>query len=89
VTTSAASSADVSAVSLPDTTGMPSERANSRAATLSPNSDSASAGGPTNIRPASSQRRANVAFSDRKPYPGWTQSQPVPTATAISASMSR
>ena len=35
--------------------------------TLSPTSSSTSAGGPTNVTPASAQARANAAFSDRKP----------------------
>lgn len=33
--------------------------------------------GPTKAMPSSSQRRANVAFSDRKPYPGWIASAPM------------
>lgn len=32
--------------------------------------------GPTKAMPSSSQRRANVAFSDRNPYPGWMTSTP-------------
>jgi hypothetical protein len=33
--------------------------------------------GPMNTSPASSQARANEAFSDRNPYPGCTASAPV------------
>lgn len=32
--------------------------------------------GPTKAMPSSSQRRANVAFSDKNPYPGWMASTP-------------
>jgi hypothetical protein len=34
-------------------------------------------GGPTNTMPAFSHAAANDAFSDRKPYPGWTASAPL------------
>lgn len=30
--------------------------------------------GPMKVMPSSAQRRAKVAFSDRKPYPGWMAS---------------
>ena len=45
-----------------------------RAATLSPSRSSTSGRGPTKAIPAAAQARANSAFSDRKPYPGWIAS---------------
>ena len=74
---------------IPSTMGTPSATASPRARTLSPNSSSVSGDGPTNVRPASAQRRANVAFSARNPYPGCTASQPEAVAAAMTSSMSR
>ena len=43
----------------------------------------ASGGGPMKTTAASSQARANTAFSDRNPYPGCTASAPVVRQTSI------
>lgn len=39
--------------------------------------------GPINVILCSSQIEANLAFSDKKPYPGWIASAPVISAAAI------
>src|ERR671911_108885 len=49
----------------------------------------AAPGGPTQTRSASSTARAKFAFSERKPYPGWTASAPLSFATATIFSMFR
>ena len=52
---------------VPASTGTEHRRARSRAATLSPKSSRTSGDGPTKTRPSSAHRRANAAFSARKP----------------------
>ncbi len=52
---------------IPGTMGTPCCAASARARTLSPSSSRLSGDGPTNVRPASAQRRANAAFSARNP----------------------
>ncbi len=48
-----------------------------------------SAGGPMKTRSLSSHIRTNSSFSARKPYPGWTASQPVVIAAAMTDWMLR
>ena len=56
----------------------------SLARVLKPIARIASAGGPTNLTPASAQASAKSAFSLRKPYPGWMASAPdLPAASTI------
>ncbi len=52
---------------VPGTIGTPASRMISRARVFEPIASMASAGGPTNTMPASSQARAKAAFSARKP----------------------
>jgi len=59
------------------------------AAILSPIRSITSGDGPTNTMPSPAHARANVAFSARKPYPGWTASQPVISAAASTLEMFR
>ena len=59
------------------------------AVTLSPIAAMVPGAGPTKISPASAQARANGAFSDRKPYPGWTAPAPVAVAAAMMRSPRR
>jgi hypothetical protein len=54
---------------------------------LSPIASIADAGGPTNTIPAAAQARANSAFSDKNPYPGWIASAPLRFAAASNASI--
>ena len=56
--------------------GTPAAFIRSRASVFEPIASIASGGGPIQVRPAASTARANVAFSARKPYPGWTASAP-------------
>ena len=58
-------------------TGTPAAAISALASILDPIASMASGGGPTQVSPASSTARAKAAFSDRKPYPGWTASAPV------------
>ncbi len=74
---------------VPGSTGTPSSAANASALPLSPKRSSTSACGPTNVSPAAEHRRANAAFSLRKPYPGWMASQPAATAVRTISSASR
>ena len=55
---------------VPATSGAPTCAAIFRAETLSPNAAIAAGGGPTQIKPASITACANLAFSERNPYPG-------------------
>ncbi len=65
----AASSASSSEASspVPGASGTPAASAAARAVCFAPKSSSCSGVGPTNTIPASSQRRANAASSERKP----------------------
>ena len=56
---------------------------------MSPSCSSTSGRGPTNVIPASAHARANCAFSDRNPYPGWTASTPTLFANPTILGMSR
>jgi hypothetical protein len=49
----------------------------------------ASGEGPIQVSPASMTARAKSAFSDRKPYPGWTASAPDCSARLEILSMTR
>ncbi len=60
-----------------------------RAPILEPMASIAAGGGPIQTSPASSQARANAAFSARKPYPGWIASAPLTRAASITRPMSR
>ena len=62
---------------VPGTASTPTDRAISRARSLSPSASMTADGGPTKTSPASSTARANAARSDRNPYPGWIASAPV------------
>jgi hypothetical protein len=70
---------------LPASSGMPKRSAFFRAVTLSPHARIASGGGPMNTTPQAPQRRANSAFSERKPYPGWIASAAVISAALMMA----
>ena len=52
---------------VPGTIGTPAACISSRARVFEPIASIADAGGPMKVTPASSSRRANVAFSARKP----------------------
>ena len=54
--------------------GTPDRCISAFAADLDPMTRIADAGGPIKVTPADTQASANSAFSDRKPYPGWTAS---------------
>ena len=71
-----AASTDFTGSVVPGTIGTPASFISSRARVFEPIASIASAGGPTNTMPASSQARAKAAFSARKPYPGWIASAP-------------
>ena len=71
------------------TTGTPASVIDRRAEILSPIRSIVSARGPMNVIPATSHFRANPAFSDRKPYPGWTASAPHFRAVSMILSTSR
>ena len=73
----------------PGTTGTPASMTLRRARVFSPISSIASGGGPMNRIPALAQARAKAAFSERKPYPGWTASARVALQAAITLSMTR
>ena len=77
------------APSEPGTTGMPSDLAASLAVTLSPISEMCAGFGPMKVRPCSSTIEAKVAFSLRKPTPGWMASAPVMVAAERMAGMLR
>ena len=74
---------------IPGSTGTPALAIMALAATLSPIAAMVSGAGPTKISPASAQARANAAFSDKNPYPGWTASAPVAVAAAMMRSPRR
>jgi hypothetical protein len=61
---------------LPGTTGTPASTATRRADVFSPIRARVSLLGPMKAIPRSSQACAKLAFSARKPYPGWTASAP-------------
>ena len=66
----------VIAPSDPGTIGSPESKANCLAETLFPIILITEAGGPTNSNPLFSTFSAKSGFSDKKPYPGWTPSEP-------------
>ena len=76
-------SISVTAPSEPGTVGTLAFIISSRAADLFPICSMTLDDGPMNLIPFSSQSAANAGFSDRKPKPGWTASQPVPSAASI------
>ena len=59
------------------------------ASILEPMASIAATGGPTQVSPAAITSRANPAFSDRKPYPGWIASAPAACAAAMTRSPRR
>ena len=67
---------------VPGMIGTPAAFIRSRASVFEPIASIAAGGGPIQTRPASSTARANVAFSARKPYPGWTASAPAFSAVS-------
>ena len=70
-------------------TGTPDATARARARSLSPNSASNSAGGPTNLIPAAAQARASAGDSLKNPQPGCSASARAVRAAAMTAAMSR
>lgn len=74
---------------VPGASGTPAASAAARAVCLAPKSSSWAAVGPTKTIPASSQRRANSASSERNPYPGWMAPAPVSFAARSTRSASR
>ena len=83
------SSASFTGSLVPGTSGAPTLVAMCRACTLSPRAMIASGEGPIQVRPASSTACAKSAFSERKPYPGWTASAPDCFAASMILSMTR
>ncbi len=78
------SSADRSTSVVPGTPTTPARWAASRELILSPMTSMASGGGPIQVTPAPEMARAKSAFSEKKPYPGWTPSAPErPTTSRI------
>ena len=69
--------------------GRPSSTAISLARTLSPIIERCSGEGPMKAMPCSSTMEANLAFSDRKPMPGWMASAPAMVAAEMMAGMFR
>jgi len=59
------------------------------AETLSPIIRIVSGRGPMKTNPLRSTRSAKSAFSERKPYPGWTASASVTSAALMTAGMFR
>ena len=53
------------------------------------NRSSTAAGGPMKVRPWARTASAKASSSERKPYPGWTASQPVIRAAEIRAGADR
>ena len=82
-------SASVATPSVPGTSGTPAARISAFARALSPVFSMTSAGGPMKTRSFSPQARTNAGFSDRNPNPGWTASQPVVSAAAITLAILR
>ena len=74
---------------VPGTIGTPASAISSRARVFEPIASIALAGGPMNVIPASSEACANLAFSARNPYPGWTASAPALPAVSNRRSMFR
>lgn len=64
-------------------TGTPAAAISRLASILEPIASTASGGGPIQVSPASRTARANAAFSDRNPYPGWTASAPAARAASM------
>jgi hypothetical protein len=73
----------------PGSTGTPASAISALASILEPIAATAPAGGPTQVSPASATARAKAAFSDRKPYPGWTASAPDLRAASMIFSVDR
>src|SRR5205809_2360852 len=86
---SSAASTVVAGSVVPGATGTPAAAMRFRALILSPIALIAAAPGPTQIRPLASVVLAKLAFSERKPYPGWMASAPVALAAARIASALR
>ncbi len=61
---------------VPGTPATSARCAASRELILSPMTSMASGGGPIQATPSSLIARAKSAFSEKKPYPGWTPSAP-------------
>ena len=74
---------------VPGTVGTPHASAALLAAVFSPIASMFSGRGPTKAIPSCSHRRANIALSERKPYPGWMTSTPWALALAMIPSTSR
>src|SRR3954470_24590387 len=75
--------------SVPGTSGTPAAASSRFASTLSPMRAITSASGPMKTSSLSSQACTKSGFSDRKPYPGWTASQPVVSAAASTGGIFR
>ena len=75
--------------SMPGMTGTFAARAICLASILSPMRWITSGGGPIQVRPASITRRANAAFSARKPQPAWMASASLRSAASMIRSMFR
>ena len=60
-----------------------------RAVVFTPMASIDAGGGPTKVIRAASRARASSAFSERKPYPGWTASAPVRLAAPTILSTER
>jgi hypothetical protein len=73
----------------PGTVGTPAAFMVSRAVDLSPIVRMCSERGPMNSIPWSAQISTNVAFSERKPYPGWMASAPREMAAAMMLGIER
>mmetsp|Transcript_1177 Transcript_1177/g.2467 ORF Transcript_1177/g.2467 Transcript_1177/m.2467 type:complete len:214 (+) Transcript_1177:384-1025(+) len=86
---SLASATSVTASAVPGTTGTLYLCARARASVLSPNPAITLDGGPTKEIPCCSHSATNLAFSERKPYPGWIASTPSRTASATMSSYPR
>jgi hypothetical protein len=69
--------------------GTPAARIAVRASVFEPMSSMAVLGGPIQTIPASSHKRANCAFSARKPYPGWIASARARRAVSMIRSPAR
>ena len=83
------SSASLTGSLVPGTNGAPTLVAMCRACTLSPRAMIASGEGPIQVSPASMTAWAKSAFSERKPYPGWTASAPDCFAASMIFSITR
>ena len=82
-------SARLATPSVPGTSGTPAARISAFARALSPVFSITSAGGPMKTRSLSVQARTKAGFSERKPKPGWTASQPVVSAAATTLGIRR